>query len=311
MSQIGSDEELRTAVHEAVDDVTAGFDLMERVRRGVVRRRRRLQVAGSMAAVVTLATGVGVVSQRHDGGATVSAAGEKPVPGGRVTVTFQSSTFVNTPMPLVDGDVKAWVQYKIAAEGLKDVDVSARQSPFRLIVTGRAADLPQLKMLLGTPVVLQFREVTYVSTPPTLSGEKPRCKVSTTETSGAARMACDRHNDYTWVSSAAAPDYHVVDASAEPPAGQQGSGGWRLVVKLDPAGTTAFAKLTSRTGGSHLAVMVDGTVHDQWDVTKPIVDGVVTIDGGYTEQEARDLATKLSDQGPPGLDDVTVTANIR
>ena len=60
MSRIGSDEELRTAVHEAVGDVRAGFDLLERVRGGVVRRRRRSHATGVTAAAVALTAAAGL-----------------------------------------------------------------------------------------------------------------------------------------------------------------------------------------------------------------------------------------------------------
>jgi hypothetical protein len=75
MTRIDSDDALRAAVHEAVAPVTAGFDVMDRVRGGVVRRRRRMQAAGSAAVVVALAAGVTVATTRHGSTDDGSAAG--------------------------------------------------------------------------------------------------------------------------------------------------------------------------------------------------------------------------------------------
>jgi hypothetical protein len=58
VNQIASDDELRTALHAAVGPVTASSDMLDRVRAGAARRRRRTQVMGSAAAVVGLAAGV-------------------------------------------------------------------------------------------------------------------------------------------------------------------------------------------------------------------------------------------------------------
>ena len=249
----------------------------------------------------------GAIAVAGGGGVAVFAAAAGHPSGGRVTVTFRNDAFARLPIPLVDGDIAGWVRQTIAAEGLKDVDVFLSHSPVQLVVQGRAADLPKLKALLGTPVVLQFRQVEYISTPPPLPGQKPPCKVSTVETSGAGWMACDRHNPYTWVASPEVIDYHVVSALAEPPAAgaQQGSNGWRVAVRLDPESGGMLAGV-ARSGGK-IAAMVDGMVHDQWDAAGLNPDGVLTVNGSYTEQEARTLAARLSQQGPPGVEGTVVT----
>lgn len=65
MNQIASDDELRTAVHAAVGPVTASTDMMDRVRAGAARRRRRVQAMGSAAAVVGLAAGASFATFEH------------------------------------------------------------------------------------------------------------------------------------------------------------------------------------------------------------------------------------------------------
>lgn len=222
----------------------------------------------------------GTIAVAGGGGAAVFAAAGGHSSGGRVTVTFRNSAFVNTPIPLADGDVQGWVRQTIAAEGLKDVEVSATSKPFQLVVAGRAADLPKLKALLGTPVVLQIPQVEY---PPTMPITPPGVD--------------DSENS----------DYHVVYAQAEPPAAgaEQGSGGWRVAVRLDPESARMLAGV-ARNGGQ-IAAMVDGTVRDRWDTAGLDPAGVLTINGSYTEREARTLAAKLSEQGPPGVEGTVVT----
>lgn len=94
--QIESDEQLRTAVHDAVGPVTAGFDLMDRVRGGARRRRRRMRAGGSALAVVALAAGISLASQWHGGFAENSAAGVA-VPDCATATAPQLLMAINTP----------------------------------------------------------------------------------------------------------------------------------------------------------------------------------------------------------------------
>lgn len=86
MNQIASDDELRSAVHAAVGPVTARSDMMDRVRAGAARRRRRMQLMGSAAAVAGLAAGVSFATFQH-GFASIddSAAGRTSADCAQVT----------------------------------------------------------------------------------------------------------------------------------------------------------------------------------------------------------------------------------
>ncbi|MEZ0115954.1 preprotein translocase subunit SecD [Catenulispora sp. EB89] len=251
------------------------------------RRLWRRPLFGFVAGAIVLAGG---------GGAAVVAAASGHSSGGRVTVTFRNEAFAHPPLPMVDGQAAGWIRQTIAAEGLKDADVLRNDNPAELVVQGRASDLPKLSALLGTPVVLQFPQVEYPPVPP-----NARCKVSTDNSWGASWLACDRANSSVGVASAQILDYHVVSAQAEPPAtgAAPGSQGWRVAVRLDQPSADMLTGVVRTNNGGKIAVMVDGRVHDQWDTVGLNPAGVLTINGGYTEQEARTLAARLSEQGPP------------
>ena len=262
----------------------------------------------------------GAIAVAGGGGAAVFAAASGGHPSGsRVTVTFRNDAFAHLPIPIMDTDVSGWVRQTIAAEGLKDTSVFLNNNPVELVVQGRAADLPKLKALLGTPVVLQFREAGFI---PTTSN--PQCKMSTTEDGSGPRngprnwptnaagdslwLACDRHDPhYIGVSSLEVIDYHTVWAQAEAPVPGAGASatGWRVAVRLDPMSAGMLAGV-ARNGGT-IAAMVDGMVHDQWNARRLNAYGVLTIDGTYTEKEAKDLAARLANQGPPGVEGTKVT----
>ncbi|WP_194912574.1 hypothetical protein [Catenulispora rubra] len=267
-----------------------------RIAEGAVRRKLWRRPLFAVAA--------GAIAVAGGGGVAVFAAAAGHSSGGRVTVTFRNEAFVHSPIPLVDGDVARWLRQTAAARGLKDVNVFLSHSPVELVVQGRASDTPKLSALLGTPVVLQFPLVEYPSVPPNAS-----CKVSTNNSWGAAWLACGRANSSVAVASAEVLDYHVVSAQAEPPAtgAAPGSHGWRVAVRLDHPSADMLAGVARTNNGGKIAVMVDGMVHDQWDAAGLNPDGVLTINGSYTEQEARTLAARLSEQGPPVAGGTVVT----
>ena len=232
----------------------------------------------------------GAIAVAGGGGAAV-VAGAGHSSGGRVTVTFQNKAFAHLPMPLVDGDVEGWVRQTIAAEGLKDTDVFLNTGSDELVVHGRAADLPKLEALLGTPIVLQFPEI--------IPSSLTRC------------MACEQRAPDFVLTGSGAFDYHVVSANAEPPAADAGpvSRGWRVTVRLD-AESAAMLAGVARSGG-RIGVMVDRNVRDQWEAAGLNSSGELAINGNYTEQEAQILAARLSRQGPPGVEGTTVTVSTR
>ncbi len=77
-----------------------------------------------------------------------------------------------------------------------------------------------------------------------------------------------------------------------------GDGTWGVQVALDPAGTTAFASATADAvtltpPANQIAIVVDDSVVSAPVVQARIESGQVQISGGFSQQEAQDLAAKL------------------
>jgi len=77
-----------------------------------------------------------------------------------------------------------------------------------------------------------------------------------------------------------------------------GDGTWGVQVALGPAGTTAFASATATavtmtTPADQVAIVVDDSVVSAPVVQERIDSGQVQISGGFSQQEAEDLAALL------------------
>ena len=121
------------------------------------------------------------------GAVALSAGGGQHRLADQVTVTFQSKTG-SVSSEVTDDSAKLWVRVRAAHEGLKDVSVTVRHSPWRLEVTGHAADLSALKTI-GDPGILQLRLSTYAPGPPDMGTS---CETSTVKT-GPMWRACDQN----------------------------------------------------------------------------------------------------------------------
>jgi preprotein translocase subunit SecD len=69
-------------------------------------------------------------------------------------------------------------------------------------------------------------------------------------------------------------------------------------VTLDPQGTAAFAKATTHAvdaapPGNQLAIVAGGALVSLPVVQVPIDSGEVVVSGGFTRQQAEDLAAQL------------------
>jgi preprotein translocase subunit SecD len=64
-------------------------------------------------------------------------------------------------------------------------------------------------------------------------------------------------------------------------------------VELNPAGARAFAALTEANVGRRLAIILDGNVHSAPVIRERIPSGQAQITGGFTSEEATDLAIVL------------------
>lgn len=74
---------------------------------------------------------------------------------------------------------------------------------------------------------------------------------------------------------------------------------WAVQFELDGEGTASFADATTRAvsappPANRIAIVVDGAVISDPVVNDPITNGSGVISGGFTEQDAKDLATQLN-----------------
>lgn len=274
-------------------------------RRRVSRRVRGLPLFAVVAAAIGTA-GVG-------GALALSAGGGQHRLADQVTVTFQSKTGTVGP-DVTDESAELWVRVRAAHEGLKDVTVTVRHSPWRLEVTGHAADLSALKTI-GQPGILQFRPTASVPTPAPAEGSPTQpCQVSAVKT-GTAWLACVHTLDGTtvdgidayWVTDPVSADFRVVSAQSllfSPT-------GWGVTVTLDPSGVKALADYSAQFAKKPLAVMIDGAVATSMTFGPPITDGKFGFEAGSTRAQAALLAGFLETQGPADLEGAIVSVSTR
>jgi hypothetical protein len=154
-----------------------------RIAESVTRKHsRRLRPVLALAAAAMLgAAGAG--------GAAVLAAGGEGSKHDLVTVTVQSHTGSVGPQ-VTDYAVQSSVHSRASVLGMNDVKATVQHNPWRLVVTGHAADRENLESF-GRQGILQFRRVAYPSVPPPALGAKRSCEVSIVGF-GAAWPACGR-----------------------------------------------------------------------------------------------------------------------
>lgn len=254
------------------------------VRKGFWRQRRVLVIAA-----------IGLAGLGGAGGAVVSTAGHGEA---RVTVTFQtdrqwhSSASAASVKP---EDVRAWILGRAKAVGLRDVEVTVRQQPFALILTGRASDTERLKML-GMPTGLFFGEMgadPSVTVPADHCVEKPDI--------GTTVQDCDP-NGHPYVSSGSADD-DLTAAAAQAVRRGPGPHDWAVVIHLDAATTRTYSAFTGDRAapGERISLQAGLIPLAEPTVTGRVSDGVIESDAAFTEQQAEDLAVDLLNPAPRGL----------
>lgn len=75
----------------------------------------------------------------------------------------------------------------------------------------------------------------------------------------------------------------------------ESSGYWTMVLRLNERATTRFSELSKKMAGEttkreRLALVIDGTPLVAPTVIAPMTDGVIPIDGPFSEDEARRIA---------------------
>jgi preprotein translocase subunit SecD len=69
---------------------------------------------------------------------------------------------------------------------------------------------------------------------------------------------------------------------------------WQVDFSLTPEGTKRFAEITGQNIGKRLAIVIDGRLMTAPVILTQITLGKGQITGNFTKQEAKDLASKLS-----------------
>ncbi|MBE2229548.1 MAG: protein translocase subunit SecDF [Chitinophagaceae bacterium] len=67
----------------------------------------------------------------------------------------------------------------------------------------------------------------------------------------------------------------------------------QIEMKMKPAGAAIWKKMTEENVGKPIAIVLDGMVQSAPNVINPIPNGISSITGSYTQQEAADLANIL------------------
>lgn len=259
------------------------------VAKGFRRRRRILLIAA-----------IGLAGATGAGSAVVAAAGHHG--GDRVTVTFQQGTtgWVHPPPPITADPalVRDWVLRRAQTEGLTGIDVTVRQDPFALVVTGRAADVTRLRML-GMPTDLMLAQA---RSDPFESNDHALAPSQCVEKSdiGPDGLLCDRNgHGYTFQVSR---DDGAQAVSAHAVRRGPGVRDWAVVVQLDAAGTQTYRRLTEDRSTADDRITVDAGPFHLGDplISQPLRDGVFESGTGFTQQQAKDLAVDLMDPAPKG-----------
>ena len=68
----------------------------------------------------------------------------------------------------------------------------------------------------------------------------------------------------------------------------------QIDIAFTEKGTKDFAEVTRENVGKKLAMIIDGRIYSAPIIRSPITGGTAQINGSFSEQEARALATKIS-----------------
>jgi preprotein translocase subunit SecD len=163
----------------------------------------------------------------------------------------------------------------------------------------------RLLQVIGQTARLEFREVLQELTPQTPGyDETPADCATTTELeSEACSFEALADEDVVLFDRAGEVKYRLGPVAvtgdavtrAQAVLGQSVSGGWEIDFTLGGEGSQAFADLTTRLAGAgSIAIVVDRRVISAPTVQSAITNGTGIIEGSFTENRAKDLATQLN-----------------
>jgi preprotein translocase subunit SecD len=173
----------------------------------------------------------------------------------------------------------------------------------------QATGQDRLLQVIGETARLEFREVLQALTPETSGYDTTPvdCATETQLESDACSFQALKDKDVVFFDRAQQTKYKlgpvavtgdaVDSATASFDAGSSTSvgQGWVINFTLSGDGSTAFGDITTRLAGSgRLAIVVDRQVISAPTVNSPITNGSGVIQGSFTENRAKDLATQLN-----------------
>lgn len=219
-----------------------------------------------------------------------AASPSKSAGGGRAYVTFTSAEPV---APRTLERAAGLMRDRVKAAKLTDVAVTVEEKR-QITVAGPAESQESLKAL-GVPAELALRPV--LSQAPTQ--DKGTCRVEVEASASQPLTACGEQQDIlsTYeLGPVAVAGTEVSDAAADVDAAR--GGGWFVTLEFTSAGAKKFADVTGRLAQqtppqNQFAIVLDGEVVSAPAVTTAITGGTAEISGGFTPQEAEELAANL------------------
>ncbi len=173
----------------------------------------------------------------------------------------------------------------------------------------QATGQDRLLQVIGETARLEFREVLQELTPETPGYDTTPvdCSTETQLESDACSFQALKDKDVVFFDRAQQVKYKLgpvavtgdavdgatasFDAGSSTSVGQ----GWVINFTLSGDGSTAFGDITTRLAGSgRLAIVVDRQVISAPTVNEPITNGSGVIQGSFTQNRAKDLATQLN-----------------
>ncbi|MSO64610.1 MAG: protein translocase subunit SecD [Alphaproteobacteria bacterium] len=203
---------------------------------------------------------------------------------GRVRMTLSKEAIEDRRRAAVDQSMEI-VRRRVDQTGTKE-PIIQRQGAERILVQLPGEQNPdRIKRLLGQTAKLSFRLVDLTAQPG--SSLPPGSEVLLVDPKSAERGG---PRDYVVRRQVMVSGENLVDAQ---PAFDQQTGQPVVNFRFDSAGGRRFGQVTSENVGKPFAIVLDGKVISAPVIRQAIIGGSGQISGGFSVQEANDLALLL------------------
>lgn len=203
------------------------------------------------------------------------------------------------------------IRERVDALGVAEPDITKQGDDTIIVqIAGiKADDQERAFQLIGSTAKLSFRAIKGSAKAASPDTPLPTCSDRSTyprDEPGEERVYCMDNGDGTFqrftLAPAALTGEAVTGALAE--LDPQGVQGWFVTLDLNADGSEKFAKVTGQLacnpdGADRLAIVLDGLIRSAPGMGEGvqcnvgIADGKATISGGFSEEEAKDLALVL------------------